>query len=464
MKGFRELILNPIILSSLGAVVVIAVGSTLYYVEGSKVPQTSLASVTATSSTEVVTGNGTVEPAENPNLAFESAGRVARVNVAVGQKVVSGQLLASLDTASLSAQRAQAQADLVSQQAKLDAMKAGARQVDVDAKQTAVAQASSALSNLYASIPANIAQAYDKSFSGMSADTDTLFGQPQSATPTLLFSTINNQLAFDAANARTRANGELSTWKSEANALSTASSPATIDGALTASLAHLQVLRTYADTLLEALSSATPSTTFSPASVAAAQTSVGTLRDTINSLILSTQGEQQQISTDELAIQSAGDALNQVMAGSTAQDIESQQALVDAAAANVENVDAQIQNAIVIAPFAGTVASVHVKQGDIVAPNTSAVSLNPESALQVSAYFSEIDVTKIKTKDHADVTLDAYGNGRVFSAQVVSVDTSPTTSNASGGPSGYKVTLQFAAADPAISSGMTANVSIPLNQ
>ena len=127
------------------------------------------------------------------------------------------------------------------------------------------------------------------------------------------------------------------------------------------------------------------------------------------------------------------------------------------------NIDAQIQNSIVVAPFAGTVASVQVKTGDTVAPNTVAISLNPESALQVVAYFTAIDIAKIKVGASADVTLDAYRNARHFVAQVVSVDTAPSpTRDAAGAPLGYKATFQFPNADPAITSGMSANITIPL--
>ena len=452
----KDILFHPLVLAACGAVVVIAAGSGAYYLLATRAPQDPVA-LTATSTPEAVTGSGTVGPAENPNLAFESGGRVASVNVAVGQQVSQGQTLAALDTASLSAQRAQASATLESQKAQLDQLEAGPRQVDVSAAQTALAQAQTTLSNAYASAPSSIEQAYDKSSSGVSSDTDTLFNNPNTPSPTLVFSTINNQLALNAITQRGTVNIELSAWSAETNALSSAA-PDQLDAELAKSLSHLGALRTYANALLTALSNVAPSSTFSQTSVSAAQTNVGTLRDTLNTQILALQTVQQGLASDKLAVQSAQDALNKVLAGATPQDIEAQQAVVDAAAANVQNFNAQIQNALVTAPFSGTVASVQVKVGDIVAPNTVAVSLNPKSALQVTAYFSEIDITKIKTGAQAQVTLDAYGNSRVFPAQVVSVDASPT------GASGYKVTLQFAQADPAISSGMTANVNITLNQ
>ena len=186
------------------------------------------------------------------------------------------------------------------------------------------------------------------------------------------------------------------------------------------------------------------------------------MRSTISGIITTLQNSQQQLAAAKLSVQSAQDSLNQTVAGAVPQDIEAQQAQVDAAQAQVENIDAQISNAIVVAPFSGTVASVHIKKGDIVPPNTAAVSLNPTSALQVVVYFSEIDIAKIKIGSPAEVTLDAYGNTRAFAARVVSVDTSPTKGIPSA--SGYKATLQFLKTDAAISSGMTANVTIPLTQ
>jgi multidrug resistance efflux pump len=154
----------------------------------------------------------------------------------------------------------------------------------------------------------------------------------------------------------------------------------------------------------------------------------------------------------------ATDALNQVKAGSTAEQIAAQKAVVAAAHASVSGIDAQIRNNIIIAPFSGTVASVHVKTGESVAANTEIISLNPASALQVAVYFSEIDITKIHVGDAAHVTLDAYGDSRAFSARVVTVDSAPSTTG------GYKATLQFTESDSAITAGMTANITIPLNK
>ncbi len=64
--------------------------------------------------------------------------------------------------------------------------------------------------------------------------------------------------------------------------------------------------------------------------------------------------------------------------------------------------------------------------------------------------------------DKAEVTLDAYGSGRVFEATLVSVDSSPSQGGV--GAAGYKATFQFEKGDPAIVSGMTANITITTKQ
>jgi HlyD family secretion protein len=464
MKISNPLFTHPLVLGSIALVVVVAIGSGIYYRVETAVPNTTVSATDdATSTTQSLTATGTVEPAQNPNLAFQSGGRVASVAVGDGAHVYAGEVLASLDTATLDAARAGAEAALQNQQANLAQLEAPPRAVDVAAKQTAIDQAQVALQNAYTDAATAIAQAYDKSFSSVSSNTDTLFNQASSNNPTLVFTTTNTQNSVNAVNARGTAEASLAIWNTETLSLSGDTS-AQIETELTLSLAHLADVRAYTDALLVALGTAVPSSNFGSASVAAAEASVDGLQSSINGLISSLQSAEQQIAGDNLAVESAQNALNQLNAGATPQSIQAAQAEVAAAQAQVANIDAQIQNSIVVAPFAGTVASVQVKTGDTVAPNTTAISLNPESALQVVAYFTAIDIANVKVGAPADVTLDAYGNARHFAAQVVSVDTAPSpVSEATGAPQGYKTTLEFLSADPAITSGMGANITIPLH-
>lgn len=68
---------------------------------------------------ETVTTTGTVEPADQDSVDFSAAGRVTSVRVAQGDTVTKGQVLGTIDSASLSASLAQAQATLAADQAKV---------------------------------------------------------------------------------------------------------------------------------------------------------------------------------------------------------------------------------------------------------------------------------------------------------------------------------------------------------
>lgn len=458
----KKLIIHPAILFSIAIVIAIFIWSIFYYINGSSVPNVALLK-NITPTVQKVMASGVVESAENPELTFTSGGRVAFVHATVGEKVYPGQVLASLDTGVLDAGRAQAQANLDVANAQLAEIIIGARQEDVRTKQTAVELANATLSNLYASTITDISQSYDKAFSGLSQYTDNLFNQPNTNNPTLFFSTADSQLASVVSASRVAVQSELSTWKREALSLSGVVSDS-IEPEINTSLAHLRFLRTYNDQLLAALSGAVASSVFPQSSISAAQASVGTYRDNVNTLISLLQGAEQQIATAKLGVQSATDTLSQVTASSTPEQIAAQRATIAATQASVDSIDAQIRNSMIIAPFAGTVASVHIKTGDIVPQNTPAVALNPESALQVVAYFSEIDITKLHTGDTADVTLDAYGPARVFRAKVLSVDSAPSQKGGMAGVTGYKAAFQFVDIDPALVPGMNANITISLNK
>jgi membrane fusion protein, macrolide-specific efflux system len=70
---------------------------------------------------ESVSTTGTIEPAEDDSLNFSASGTVTSVKVAQGDKVTKGETLATIDSASLAADLAQARASLATAQAKVSA-------------------------------------------------------------------------------------------------------------------------------------------------------------------------------------------------------------------------------------------------------------------------------------------------------------------------------------------------------
>jgi HlyD family secretion protein len=71
--------------------------------------------------TSVVSGTGSLLPAGRMNVSFKQAGVLTEVDVRVGDKVATGQVLARIDSSTQQAALAQAQASLASAQANLQA-------------------------------------------------------------------------------------------------------------------------------------------------------------------------------------------------------------------------------------------------------------------------------------------------------------------------------------------------------
>ena len=105
-----------------GVIVVLgAAGGGFWATRGSSAAAPTYQLVAAQSSTlrQTVSSSGTIEPAQQENLNFAASGQVTEVNVTVGQKVAAGQLLATINSASLAANVAQAEATLSSDEAKV---------------------------------------------------------------------------------------------------------------------------------------------------------------------------------------------------------------------------------------------------------------------------------------------------------------------------------------------------------
>jgi HlyD family secretion protein len=407
----------------------VTAGSVFYY-KHSEPPQAPQFVATATSASSAVTASGTVSPVENPNLPFLSGGRVASVSVVVGQHVTKGTVLAKLDTSSLQAAVAQATANLKSAEANLALQRAKTENTTVNIDQ--VKQEQNTL----------VANARRTMLS------EGLTAVPDSSNYDLTAPTISGQ--YD---------GPEGTYK----IVIRHSTQPTVDDHLIQTFG----LETTTPILISKTGEATKLGThglyisFSDLLVDYDNTTwYVTIPNTESSPYLSNYNAYQSaLQTRDKAIADATAELNassDTTSVSSAQ-IQSAEAAVDSAKANLAAAQVALQNAIITAPFDGTVTAIRVKVGDTASPNEPAVSLSPDSALQVDTYLSELAVARIAVGDPVDITLDAYGDGRVYAASVVSIDRSPTTKD--GAPA-YKTTIQFATSTPEITAGMTANVTI----
>jgi HlyD family secretion protein len=447
MLAFTSLLQNTTVRIALGIVALMAAGSLTYYLIESAPPKVAFATATTGTVTEDVTATGVVSPIQNPTLSFEIGGRVSSVEAKVGEKVSTGTLLAILDTGVLSA-------SLSAAQAKLNELEAGPRSVDIAGQKTSVTNAQQTLTNTYSNYPQTLLTTLSEAQSAVDS-TNPLFNLSNKTDPALNVPSINPALGIKVDSDLTDLIKAFPVWQAGITAAGSNTTPAQLQPLTTDSLTNLNNVRTFLTDLIAALNNANVGAQNSQAQVNADIATANSALNTVNGLISSLNSTSQLVTTQQLAIQSAQDQLNVTLAGANSQDVDAQRAAV-------AGIEAQIRQQEIIAPFNGTVASVSIKSGDAAMANTAAISLIPNGTFEVPIYLAENDVAKVTVGEATDVTLDAYGTSRIFPATVASVETSPSIDpNSNGGTQGgYKITLIFTNADPAIANGMHANAVI----
>lgn len=104
---------------------------------------TRIVPVNRTTLSQTLSANGTIEPKKSTTLSFSAPGQVIAVEVQAGQRVVKGQPLASVDSPTLKAQAAQAEASLAGAQSQLSQDQASASSAQLAADQASVNAAQS---------------------------------------------------------------------------------------------------------------------------------------------------------------------------------------------------------------------------------------------------------------------------------------------------------------------------------
>jgi multidrug efflux pump subunit AcrA (membrane-fusion protein) len=179
-------------------VILLIVVALVWSLSGSKKTATTnfaLAEIGTVKEEVSVTGN--VKPLTDVDLAFERGGKVANINVEVGDKVYTGQILASISNADLIASLNQAQANLKK-------VKAGLGD-GVISKELAQAQAKISLAN-------SIKDSYTKADDALRNKIFSLFNNPVRYGAKLSFTT-DTFLQDDIEEGKDKATDSLDAWQ-----------------------------------------------------------------------------------------------------------------------------------------------------------------------------------------------------------------------------------------------------------
>lgn len=390
--------------------------------------------------TQTVSVTGKVVPGSEVDLSFDRTGRIAIVYRAVGDRVLAGALLVALESGELSAQIEQARASVRAKEAKLAELERGTRPEDIAVSEAELTNAKEGAMN-------DIRSALIKSDDAIRNKVDQLFTNPRGNAPQLKITVNDTQLEIDIESGRVATEQLLTSWSSSVANMSIEANLMLFIGEAKTNMRALSALL---DKLALAVNVLTPTSALSQSSIDTYKADVFAARTNINT-------ELSSIITAEEDLRNAQSKLALKRAGTLQEVLDAQNAEIDAARANVSNLESQIGKMLIRAPLRGVVTKMEAKRGEIAVSGNIIVSVISDAKYEVEAFVPEADIAKIKLGSNASITLDAYGSDDVFEAAVVRIDPAETVID---GVATYKTTLQFAKYDLRVKPGMTANTDI----
>jgi multidrug resistance efflux pump len=347
-----------------------------------------------------------VVPYKEARLSFQAAGRVQKVVVSEGQEVTAGQELAKLETRDLEQAVRQAEAGLKSMQAQLAKAKAGARPEEVALAEAAVAIAQGNLAAAQATLSS--AQANLNKLLAGPTESDLQIAEKQ-------VELAKNQL-WGLQKQRDV------TW-------------GVLDGQVAVAGSQVEI----AQLQLEKLKAGARAEDIAIARAQVAQAQAG-------------------VQTAEAQVRQAQAQLALVKAGSRTEDIAVAEAAVAQAEAALVAAKNALEDAVLKAPFAGTIGAILIAEGELASPQMPVIRLGDLTRLQVRTEdLSEVDVSRVKVGQEVAITVDAL-EGKVFQGKVARIAPIATDSR---GDKVYTVTLDLDVSPEAgLRWGMSAFVEI----
>jgi HlyD family secretion protein len=406
-------------------------GGTVVYAQASKVTTTyRTAVVTYGTITQSIGMAGNLTPVSEADLNFASAGTVQSVYVKVGDSVGAGAPLATIDSTLLSAQLLQAQATLASAEAKLSQDRAGATAQSLTSAQNSVASAQVSVSNAQTSL------------------TDTQAINAQSVAAAQAPVTAAQSLVTADQAVVTQDNLTLAADQATMTADCGATPPSPNCAADTSKVNSDQSkLATDQQTQAHDQATLDSARTVLAAATAKAQQSNDQAAATLASM-------QQQYSA-------AKNSLASLQTSTTPQTIQMDDAQIQIDQVNVDSVQHQLDGATLTAPIPGIVSQVNLKAGQAVTSGgtTYAIVIFSPGSYDVTGTVSDSQVNLVAVGQSAQIT--PAGSTQAMPGKITSIAPAATVSS---GVATFAVTAQLTDTSNAIRPGVSASVSIVINQ
>lgn len=398
-----------------------------------------------------VSVTGMTKASQNVALAFERGGTVFRIGAKIGERVGVGQTLIALEASELAAGVREAEANLAIQEVKLAELNRGSRPEEILITEAKQANALQALTDAERALFDAIRDGYAKADDAVRNKADQLFNNPQSQTPSLIFSINDTMLMEDVLYRRMSVEALFTVWRTSLELPGISATDAARAGA-----ENLSVIALFLEKTSLATSNMVGTRSVAQTTIDGWRSTVSTARTAVSNAISSLTAAREKFAGANAALTIANRELSLARAGATPEARRAQELTVQQTKARLDATRAQLSKTVLRAPFAGTVTAQEAAVGEIVSANAPVVSLMTLQNFEIETNIPEVDIGNISVGNSARVSFDALPN-ESFNATVLLINPAETVID---GVVTFKVTLALASSSDRMKSGLTANVAI----
>ena len=418
-----------------------------------------------------VSESGQVSATNSVAIQAKVSGDITWVGVKPGDTVYAGQALATIDNTTAKQAVADAKASLAESQLQYQKDQAQAP-IDYQSAQNTLATDTTNLTNEYNNTYNVLSTTYLDLPNIVSGMNDILYGYDLNINKTQdnedmlvnLFSfeqrpgiqPFQASADSDYTTSQTSYTPALTAYKQSTRT----SDPATLEALLTQTIKATtdvaQALQSELNFLGQETTMATQYNVRLPSAETTLQNNARTYLTTVNNDLNSLLAEQKSIQTAKNTITTDKQNISLLEIGDTTGNnpisLQISQSSLAKQAVDLQNLETDLNNYTVVAPFAGTISAVNAVVGD--SASTVATIITKQQIATLS--LNEVDVAKIALGDKATLTFDAI-NGLTISGTVAEIDSVGTVSQ---GVVSYNVQITFDTQDAQVKPGMTVNAVI----
>lgn len=440
--------------SSLALLFILIIGL-IFAARGGRKTET-VAKVVRADVVQEVSLTGSVRSEESVDLGFVRGGKVAAVQVKVGDTVRPGQALVSLDTKEAYANYLQAEASLREAKANFESIKVGTRPESIAIDRVKVENAEQVYVDSKKLLLSSLLDAYTKAEDAVNNKGDQLFDNGKYA-PKFKYPLSDSVLQNRLETNRFLIEERLAELAAKINSVTFESDLAAV---VALSQNALSLVSSFVADLATAVNSLNTSYNITAAVISGWKSDISTARTNVNTGISSLTSADKTSRDAFASLRLARHELILDESGATPQDIAAGEAKVSQVEANFRNAEAQLADMTIRAPIAGTITVVKPFPGEIVSMNEIVVSMINTESYEIEADVPEVDVGSLKVGMKMTFTLDAFSDAK-GTGTIIKID--PAEKIVSGVPT-YTIRFSIDPTKVPIRSGMTANITIVTNK